>query len=81
MEEYNPKKYPEHLQVKKKYKDKLDGKTYIEEVIEWHVCRVCSLNAVPAVQYVYPNNRKTAAHSLTGSICSNPRRVFVAYGV
>lgn len=53
MEEYNPKRYPEHLQVKKKYKDKLDGKTYVEEVIEWHVCKVCSSSAVPAVQYAY----------------------------
>jgi hypothetical protein len=42
MEEYNPTKYPEHREAKKKFYDKLDGKTYVLRVIEWHVCKVSS---------------------------------------
>jgi hypothetical protein len=44
MEEYNPKKHPEHLEAKRKFNDKLDGKIYVQEVIEWHVCKVSSSN-------------------------------------
>ena len=45
MEEYNPDKHPEHLEAKnmRKFYDKLDGKQYLKEVIEWHVCKVIIL--------------------------------------
>ncbi len=42
MEEYNPEKYPEHLEAKRKFNDKLDGRIYVRNVIEWHVCKVSS---------------------------------------
>ncbi|KAE9363645.1 hypothetical protein N431DRAFT_422567 [Stipitochalara longipes BDJ] len=39
MEEFNPIKHPEHRVAKKIFNDKLDGKVYVEHVIEWHVCK------------------------------------------
>jgi hypothetical protein len=40
MEEYNPDKIKEHLEVKKPFFDKLDGRKYVRDTIEWHVFKV-----------------------------------------
>jgi hypothetical protein len=40
MEEYNPKTIKEHLEVKKPFYDKLDGRRYVRDTIEWHVIKV-----------------------------------------
>lgn len=40
MEEYNPEKIKEHREVKKPFYDKLDGRYYVKDTIEWHVIKV-----------------------------------------
>ncbi len=40
MEEYSPETIKEHLEVKKPFYDKLDGRYYVRDTIEWHVFKV-----------------------------------------
>jgi hypothetical protein len=61
MEEYNPQKHPEHLEAaKRKFNDKLDGKVYVQKVIEWHVHKVSSSNDFLAVQMPSLTLRKSS---------------------
>lgn len=46
MEEYNTEHYKEHKEVKRPYTDKLDGRKYVLDVIEWHIFKVSATSAV-----------------------------------
>jgi hypothetical protein len=71
MEEYNPDKIKEHLEVKKPFFDKLDGMKYVRDIIEWHVFKV-KASTFPI---------KLFTNISIGPKCSTSSRVFIAFRV
>ncbi len=82
MEEFRPEVHKEHREAmrKKKFNDKLDGRVYLEGVIEWHVHKV-SASKITCLIEAKLQSFDANAHHLIGRSCSNTQRVLIKHGI